>query len=313
MHTLFVREHNYWAGKYAGNHPDATDEDIYQFARTIVAAEMQAITYREFLPVLLGHDALPPYRGYRPDVRADIANEFAAAVFRLGHTLLSPTLLRLDAEGNEIDAGHLSLADAFFNPTHTENEGIAVTLRGLASQRCQELDEQLVDEVRNFLFGPPGSGGLDLASLNIQRGRDHGLPSYNRARQGLRMPPVRRFEDINPSAAERLSLAYRTPGDLDLWVTGLCESKVPGSMCGPVYQKILTDQFVRLRDGDRFFYKHSMPKEMADFIEQQTLATIIRRNTEIGEEINDNVFLVDGAHGTAPTPVSASSRPHNRR
>lgn len=312
LHTLFVREHNYWAGKYAENNPDATDEDIYQFARMIVGAEMQAITYREFLPVLLGHHALPRYRGYRPNVQADISNEFAGAVFRLGHTLLSPTLQRLDAEGNEIDAGHLSLADAFFNPAHTENEGIAVTLRGLATQQCQELDERLVDDVRNFLFGPPGSGGLDLASLNIQRGRDHGLPSYNDVRTGLDMPPIRRFEDISTDAAERLAMAYEGPDDLDLWITGLCEDAVPGSMVGPVYQKILVDQFTRLRDGDRFFYKHALPKEMVKFIEKQTLAVIIRRNTEIEDEISDNVFLVEGAPEAVPHEPS-ERRPQRKR
>ncbi len=311
LHTLFVREHNHWADKYAEDNPDSTDEDRYQYARTIVAAEMQAITYREFLPILLGTDALPPYRGYRTDVRADISNEFAGAAFRLGHTLLSSTLLRLDAEGNEIDAGNLSLADAFFNPAHTENEGIAVTLRGLATQQCQELDEQLVDDVRNFLFGPPGSGGLDLASLNIQRGRDHGLPSYNDVREGFGMTPIRSFQDIDPAAAERLALAYDTSDDLDLWVTGLCETKMPGSMCGPVYQRILTDQFIRLRDGDRFYYKHSLPTHMVDFIEKQTLATIIRRNTEIDDEINDNVFLVEGAQDEEPRPKRKKRRQRN--
>ncbi|BDS06844.1 hypothetical protein NT6N_18840 [Oceaniferula spumae] len=295
LHTLFVREHNHWAGKYAEENPDATDEEVYQFARKIVAAEMQAITYREFLPILLGPRAIPPYDGYKPEVRADISNEFGGASYRVGHTLISPDLLRLDADGNEIEAGSLSLAGAFFNPAATEEEGIAATLRGLASQQCQELDHMIVDELRNFLFGPPGSGGLDLASLNIQRGRDHGLVSYNDAREKLKMPPVRRYEDISHDAAERLENAYETPEDLDLWITGLCEPAVPEAMVGPVFHKILRDQFIRLRDGDRFYYKHSMTPEMIEFIEQQTLAVIIRRNTEIEDEISDNVFLVDGA------------------
>ncbi len=68
-------------------------------------AEMQAITYREFLPVLLGPNALPPYRGYKATVNPTISNEFATAAYRLGHSLLSPTLLRLDATGTEIAAG----------------------------------------------------------------------------------------------------------------------------------------------------------------------------------------------------------------
>ena len=55
-------------------------------------------------------------------------------------------------------------------------------LKGLASN-SQEVDLLLVNGVRNNLFGPPGAGGLDLAALDIQRGRDHGLPNYNILRE----------------------------------------------------------------------------------------------------------------------------------
>ena len=182
LHTLFVREHNYWAESYAGLNPQAMDEEIYQFARMIVGAEIQAITYREFLPILLGRDSLPDYRGYREDVRADISNAFGAAAFRIGHSMLSPQLLRVDGSGAEIESGHLSLAASFFDPSLIESDGIEPILRGLASQECQELDARLIDEVRNFLFGSPGAGGFDLAALNIQRGRDHGIPDYNSTR-----------------------------------------------------------------------------------------------------------------------------------
>ena len=73
-------------------------------------------------------------------------------------------------------------------------------------------------------------------------------------------------------------------------------------MVGPTYQHILVDQFVRLRDGDRFFYKSALPDELVELVEQQTLATIIRRNTGIGEELPDNIFLVDGEATDVPQP-----------
>lgn len=293
MHTLFVREHNYWAERYAGINPRAMDEEIYQFARMIVAAELQAITYREFLPVLLGRNALPPYQGYRPNVRADISNEFGAAAFRIGHSMLSTNLLRVDADGNEVEAGHLSLAGAFFNPSLIEEEGIESLLRGLASQQCQELDEKIIDDVRNFLFGPPGAGGFDLAALNIQRGRDHGIPGYNSVRRSLGLPVAVGMDDItdNPETIAVLESLYSHPDDLDLWSTSLCEEKVPDSMVGPTYQRILVDQFVRLRDGDRFYYEGALPRDMVEMINEQTLARIVRRNTEIDDELPDNVFV----------------------
>lgn len=79
MHTLFVREHNHLAEDIAAIYPDRTDEEIYQLARKIVAAEMQAITYNEFLPALLGPMApdVTVYKtlGYDSNVDPSIANE----------------------------------------------------------------------------------------------------------------------------------------------------------------------------------------------------------------------------------------------
>ena len=184
MHTLFVREHNRLSRGIAERHPDWSGDQIYEAARRVVGAQMQVITYREFLPLLLGPDALRPYQGYDPSADATIMNSFSTAAYRLGHSLLSTTLRRLDANGQTIGAGDLPLRDAFFAPDEIVEHGIEPLLRGLASQVCQDLDVHVVDDVRNFLFGPPGGGGFDLASLNIQRGRDHGLPGYNDAREG---------------------------------------------------------------------------------------------------------------------------------
>ncbi|MEP4077003.1 peroxidase family protein [Haloferula sp.] len=304
MHTLFVREHNHWASRFKEVNPAATDDEAYEFARMIVGAEMQQITYNEFLPLLLGPRAIPPYQGYREDVDPSIANAFATAAYRFGHSLLPTEILRLGADGEPIEDGNLSLAKAFFDPTLTEDHGIDAVLRGLAGQHCQELDATLVDDVRNFLFGPPGSGGFDLASLNIQRGRDHGLPSYNETRRNLGMRPARNFRDVNPDpeVQEKLSSTYDTVDDIDLWVGALCEPHAPESMVGPVFHRIIKGQFTALRDGDRFWYESALDPSILELIEDQTLADIIRRNTDIGEELADNVFLLD----------EAQSKPHRK-
>lgn len=296
MHTLFMREHNHWAREYANRNPNSTGEEIYQFARMIVAGELQAITYREFLPLLLGPEAIPPYQGYRPEVNAGISNLFATAAYRFGHSLLSPTLLRIDSTRAEVAAGHLALADAFFTPAHLEDEGIDSLLRGLAAQACQELDGQLVDDVRNFLFGPPGSGGFDLAALNMQRGRDHGLPSFTTACRELGQRPPREFRDIHPDPEvwKRLETVYGQVDRVDCWVGGLCERPVPEAMVGPMLHRVLSDQFLRLRDGDRFYYRSYLPQDLIALVEDQTLARIIRRNTRIGPELAENVFLLPG-------------------
>lgn len=307
IHTLFMREHNYWADLYRTANTDADDEEIYQFARLIVGAEMQAISYREFIPTLLGPNALKPYRGYKEDVNPTISNEFATAAYRLGHSLLSPTLLRLDETGTEIAAGNLTLAGSFFQPQQITDHGVDVILRGLATGRAQELDELIIDDVRNFLFGAPGAGGLDLASLNIQRGRDHGLPSFAQMRGALKLRPVTLFQDVNPNrqVVAELDAAYDSPADIDLWIGGLAEADRPGSMVGETFQRILVDQFTRVRDGDRFWYEKTMSPEMVRMINAQTLSVIIHRNTAIKAEVGKNAFM-------APPPRRAGPPPRNQ-
>ena len=65
--TLFVREHNHWVDQLTQQHPHWSGEQLFQQARAIVTAEIQNITYTEFLPKLLGQDAMPAYAGYDPN------------------------------------------------------------------------------------------------------------------------------------------------------------------------------------------------------------------------------------------------------
>ncbi|MEO0365555.1 MAG: peroxidase family protein [Pseudomonadota bacterium] len=295
MHTLFVREHNRLARDIATSDPSLTGEQIYQRARRIVGAQMQVITYREFLPVLLGEGALKSYAGYDETVDASVSNIFSSAAYRLGHSMLSDKIRRLDAQGNEIPEGHLALQDAFFRPDRIVTEGgIEPVLRGLAGQICESIDAQVVDDVRNALFGAPGAGGFDLAALNIQRGRDHGLPSYNETRRQLGLSMYGSFSEItaNPALADALSAVYGSVDQIDLWVGGLAETPTGQSALGPLFHTIVVDQFERLRDGDRFWYQNTFFGDELAMIESTTLADIIRRNTGIGPEISDNVFVV---------------------
>jgi peroxidase len=230
--------------------------------------------------------------------------------------MLSPQILRLDANGEEAVEGHLPLLNAFFSPSEISDNGIDSMLRGLAGQTCQEIDNKVVDDVRNFLFGPPGAGGFDLASLNIQRGRDHGLPGYNRVRRDFGLRPARNFREINgdPGVAQAMASVYASVDGVDAWVGFLAEPHVPGGMVGETLRVILSDQFRRLRDGDRFWYESSLSPEMVEMIEEQTLAVIIRRNTEIGNELSDDVFVAeeDGGPNPGPGPGPGGGGPRGR-
>jgi hypothetical protein len=296
MHALFIREHNQWVAAFREADPDLPARFAYQMARAIVGAEMQAITYREFLPLLLGPDALEPYAGYDREADSRIANEFTTAAFRVGHTMLPPSLLLLDRRLKPVGPGEVPLRGAFFRPDLLVEHGLEPFLRGLAWSHAQEVDPRVVDEVRNFLFGEPGSGGFDLPALNIQRGRDHGLPSLNGTRRGLGLAPYADFDDVpaGPQARAALAEVYPTIEDVDLWVGGLVERHVQGAMVGETFFTLIKDQFERLRDGDRFWYESYLPPQWVRRVERRNLARILRANTEIGREISDDVFRVGG-------------------
>ena len=291
IHTLFVREHNRLAAKFSAQNPGWSDEQIYQQTRRIVVAELQAITYNEFLPALLGQGALSTYRGYKQQVNPGIANEFSTAAFRMGHSLLGEDVEFLDNQGNPVH-DEVELRDTFFNPTLLKETGIDGIFKYLASDVAQELDVHIVDEVRNFLFGPPGSGGLDLAALNIQRGRDHGLADYNATRVAYGLRPVTSFAEITKDVPtqQALEAAYGDVNDIDLWVGGLAEDHVRGASVGPLLSRILVDQFTRLRDGDRFWYQRDLSTRELRDVQGTSLADIVRMNTET-RNLQANVFF----------------------
>lgn len=295
MHTIWVREHNRIADEIAEENPTLTDDEIFEEARQRVTAQIQAITFNEFLPALLGEDAIDNYTGFDATVDPAIANIFSTAAFRLGHSLLSPELQRIDADGNVIEDGNLALQSAFFTPDELIENGIDSLLRGASTQLAQELDTQIVDDVRNFLFGPPGSGGFDLVSLNIQRGRDHGLPDYNQARIDLGLEPVTDFSDItsDPEMAAALASVYESVDEIDVWVGGLAEDHVDGSSVGELFSTVIADQFERIRDGDINWYQNVFSgRELAE-IENTTLADVIERNTDIANLQNNLFFAAD--------------------
>ena len=297
MHTLFVREHNRLADQFAALNPSLTGDEIYESARKVVGAELQQITYNEFLPALLGSGALSSYTGYDSSVNPNIANLFSTAAFRVGHTMLNPVILRLDDAGNTIPEGDLALRDAYFNPANIESVGIEPYLKGAAEMYSQEIDTHLVDDVRNFLFGAPGSGGFDLASMNIQRGRDHGLPDYNTAREIYGLTRVTQFSEISSDQwlQQALAVVYGSVDEIDPWVGMLAEDHVVGASVGELLRTIIADQFERLRDGDRFWFEADpffteYNPDLLEELRDLSFADVIMNNTSL-TSLENNVFF----------------------
>ncbi len=293
MHTLFVREHNRLCEEIIANNPGWSDEQIYQHARKIVGGLIQNVAFYEWLPAMGVH--LPDYTGYDETTNGTVANVFSAAAFRLGHTLLNSSLMRLDSNGEVIPEGNLTLLHAFFNPSVIPAVGgLDPYFKGMAVQVEEALDCKVIEDVRSFLFGVPGAGGLDLVAININRGRERGLPDFNTIREDLGLTPYTTFLELNPdpATAAELESAYTDLNDIDPWVGMLAEHHMPNALFGETVMEIMSRQFSALRDGDRFYFENDpdlSAQEKTD-IKAATLRMIIMRNTGI-EIMQENVFL----------------------
>ncbi|ODM97862.1 Peroxidasin [Orchesella cincta] len=307
MHTIWFRQHNFLASKLRSLNPLWDQDIVFQEARKIVGAQMQHITYAEWLPYVIGKQGmaiLGPYTGYNPQINPTITNEFATAALRFGHTLINPTLRRLDSSFQTIREGDVPLRSAFFAPWRlVEEGGVDPLMRGLFTTpaKLKTPTQILNSHLTNELFGHAHLVALDLASMNIQRGRDHGIPSYNEYRVRCNLTRAASFEDLKneiPDADLRRKLAevYGNVDNIDLWVGGVAEQPpTPDSRVGPTFQCILIDQFRRLRDGDRFWYENpsTFRPEQLTQIKQSTLARVLCDNGDSMSHIKRDVFLMD--------------------
>ena len=308
MHTLFVLEHNRICEELSLQDSSLSDEYLYQAARRRVGALIQAITFEEWLPSL--GIQLDTYEGYNSELDAHIMNVFSAAAFRYGHTTINSEIIRMDNSGEIIPQGNTTLRHAFFNPAALEEGGgIMPLLKGMATQVQQNFDCKMIDDLRNFLFGPPGAGGLDLAAINIQRGRDRGLPDYNTLRADLGMEKLTSFNELS-SDPEVNQIFYELYGDvnqIDPWVGMLAEDHMPDALFGETALEIVKRQFQHLRDGDRFYYlvDPAFTAEEITEIHQTRFADILRRNTNI--VVQDEVFVATPHQSTTSIAVAEPS------
>lgn len=101
---------------------------------------------------------------------------------------------------------------------------------------------------------------MDLIALNVQRGRDHGLPGYNQYRRLCGLQPMTSFADVGrlmqPGSQDPLSRVYKHVDDIDLFIGGAHEEPLEGALVGPTFACIVGEQARRLKKGDRFWYEN---------------------------------------------------------
>jgi hypothetical protein len=264
---------------------------------------IQAITYQEWLPAV--GVTMDKYTGYHSFIRPDIMNNFATAAFRVGHSMVADDIFLRDNNCQEVEPGELGLVDVFWNPDILLKFGLEPFLKGFAAHTQYETDTRINDVLRNFLFNngnpaDPTRFGIDLGSLNIQRGRDHGLPDYNTVRKFYTGIKVKSFYDINSDStfADSLKTLYGNVDHIDLWIGVLAEDHLPNASLGKTMNAIFKTQFENLRDGDFYFYLHDpfLLSSVRDKIVKTKFSDVIKRNTTLAS-LQSNVFFSQACPG----------------
>ncbi|XP_023315879.1 chorion peroxidase-like [Trichogramma pretiosum] len=315
MHLIWARQHNKISNHLSTINPLWSDEKLYQESRRIVGAQLQHITYNEFLPIIIGEnemkkkDLKPLTAGFRlnryKNVDPTIANSFASAAFRFAHTLL-PGLMKItdDEEGTD---SYIHLHKMLFNPYSLYTEaGLKSSIKSAISNFIQKTSTHVTSQLTTHLFEDqstnttkPSSCGLDLVSLNIQRGRDHGLPSYTKWREYCNLSVPASFNDLKSildlESSNAISSLYESVEDIDLYTGALAEIPSGGSLLGPTFTCLISDQFKKLLFGDRFWYEFqnqsgSFTEEQLEQIRKTSLAGVICDNADTITEVQKDVM-----------------------
>uniref|UniRef100_A0A8C6XMV9 NAD(P)H oxidase (H2O2-forming) n=1 Tax=Naja naja TaxID=35670 RepID=A0A8C6XMV9_NAJNA len=262
---VWFRYHNHWAEKLAKQNTSWSDEDLFQHARKRVIAIYQNIVFYEWLPNVLEKTSLKGYEGYKQHVDSRISPEFlvASALF-LGTKVPSGVYMRnancsfrnvTDADGHSSPA--LRLCNNYWsrqNPNLQTAEDIDDLLLGMSSQITKQEDNVVVEDLRDYWYGTVKFSRMDFVASWIQRGRDIGLSTYNKVREFFGLQPAKKWTDINHKNQTILESTRDLYGDrlesLEMLLGGMLEENET------LFRAILEDQFVRLRDGDRFWFEN---------------------------------------------------------
>jgi hypothetical protein len=195
---------------------------------------------------------------------------------------------------------------------------IDAILKGDADGDAQATDVLVINEVRNLLFanGAAVDNGQDLIARDVQRARDDGIGTYNQVREAFGLAPVTSFAQItsNVTVQNELKAAYGTVDNIDPFEGGLAEDHAPGSSMGQLFTTILSNQFSRLENGDRFFYLNESwtPAELAMFKKGNTLAKVIEANTHVTNLQADVFKFTASISGTVYLDLDHDGNPQTR-
>ncbi|KAI1710068.1 heme peroxidase domain-containing protein [Ditylenchus destructor] len=324
LHTIWIRQHNRIAKELLMLNKKWTDEQLFQETRRIVIAQMQHITYHEYLPMVLGLETWMKYglnsnTGSAGTASTDVydleVNPSTLNVFSLMgqffFTMFDGHLAQYGSDGFRIMDRPLS--EYFNDPSSLFfNDKIDGIMRYLIRQNVHQPGLHMTSELKDKLFKNNANLGLDLAALILQMGRDHGIAGYTVWREKCGGTPVNSFDDLESIVADPkrilpiLSRHFKYVEDVDLFLLGLAEKPLKGSLVGPTLGCILAMQFQKVKRGDRYWYENALnpwafsSAQLAE-IRKSTLAHVICANTDL-TLIQPSVFEAANSHDVLPSP-----------
>lgn len=309
-HTMFLRIHNLVVDKILEVNPDAANEPemVFNEARLFTIASIQHVIYSEQLPALLGEfaisteadmqlsDKMKKLDPNRPSPR--IFNEFATAAFRYGHAAQPTNQITKDEKYNNINSDRLK--NLYFDPHWFILDGPGAVCRGAMTENGITPGTKWVSDTRNDFFQVNGVG-VDLFSINVSRGRDHGLARYIKVRKWCQLNYPRLYDDWNGMDThwnELVAKFYKgQQWEVDLYIGLLSELEAKGSELGPTNTCIIMHQFKQLKMGDKFWYENEnffMKQEKLDTVKSLNLAKIICLTMDGMDRVPNMPFIGDG-------------------
>jgi len=315
LHTLFACEHNYLCGQLAKNHPTWTDDQLYESAKLINSAMIAKIHTIEWTPAILPN----PLTNLAMHVNwSGVVDEDLQQVFKFigedellggivgSHAEQFGAPYSLTEEFVAVYRMHPLMPDTFvFKSVATGATLETQELPAVAGRNTRAVVERIAMRDLFYSFGTTNPGAvtlhnypthlqnltrddgehLDLASVDIFRDRERGVPRYNQFRRLVHKPPVTSFEELtdNPVWREQIRSVYNNDIEKVDLMTGLYAEPLPeGFGFSDTAFRIFILMASRRLKSDRFFTDDFRPEIYTQFgidhIKNTTMLTILLRH-----------------------------------
>ncbi|KAH7698557.1 oxidase/peroxidase, partial [Aphelenchoides avenae] len=288
-------------------------------SRKIVIAQLQHITYNEFLPLVVGRDNIKRFElalkesGYDSDydmhLDGSVLNEFATIATAVAFSWFAG-----------FSGENRNFASQFSNPDRLyDKRGIETLLSELLRKSVERPGLKLDADFRGkYLRSAVTGAGIDVVSIALKQGRDHGIPGYTAIRKQCGLDKVYTYNDLrngvmSDEVVDKLSFVYESVHEIDLLIGVLAEKPLKGAFVGPTLACIIGSQFHATRRGDRFWYENyfapsAFTEDQLMQIRRTTLSRLICDLTGF-EQIQPFAFLKADSYENAPLSCDSSVFP----